>query len=210
MGYRTLLPLKSACFGSAAPDRLLSMNGGIGKYVGDSFRHQDLAITCPKCRSIAFFSSPYVILHGDAALAASADPQVTGVPLRRGGFAIERFPNLFPWNDPKNRSIHFDTPPEAWGIASCSHCPYRKKHQLSWPEDAFYKINLSCGLLWAQHRDQLVKIRECIADSQHRGWMFSNRLNKNFFLKRNRDRVLRGIDELLSKPEDMSGSKTRK
>ncbi|HEY1685686.1 MAG TPA: hypothetical protein VGG19_13040 [Tepidisphaeraceae bacterium] len=49
-----------------------------------------------------------------------------------------------------------------------------------------------------------------LADSQHRGWMFSNRLNKNFFLKRNRDRVLRGIDKLLSKPEIPDKSKTQK
>ena len=40
--------------------------------------------------------------------------------------------------------------------------------------------------------------------------MFSNRLNKKFFLKKYRDLVLRGIDELLSKPETATKSKRRK
>jgi hypothetical protein len=185
------------------------VTGRIAKYAGDTSRQRDLAITCPKCRSIAVFTSPFVTLTGDAAVAAAADPQIRGVAFRKA-FAVERFPDLFPWNDPKNRHIHYDTPPEAWGIASCSHCPYRKKYQLHWPEDAFYKIELSCGLLWAHNRDQLLRIRESIADPRRHGWRFSNRLNKNFFLKRNRDRVLRGIDELLLKPESVEKPKTRK
>jgi hypothetical protein len=174
----------------------------IGRGFQNGFRSDwcDIAVACPACGSCAVFTRPFQILEGEEAEKAAADPRIRG-HRHLGRFAVERFPELFSWNDPDNRIINFRGPPAHWGVISCCHCPFRKKHRLSWPVEAFYKIELPCGPLWATSRSELLLMRQCFGGAPGKWYQFTNRLPKEFFLHRNRDLVLRGIDELLARPE---------
>ena len=174
----------------------------IGRGVQNGLRSdwQDIAVACPACGSCAVFTAPFQILEGEQAQLAAADPRIRGHDYQ-GRYVVERFPDLFGWNDPENRIIHFRGPPAVWGVVSCGHCPYCKKHRLSWPADAFYRIELPFGPLWARDRRELLLMRECFCGATDKYRVFTNRLPQAFFLERNRDLVRRGIDELLEKPE---------
>jgi hypothetical protein len=39
------------------------------------------------------------------------------------------------------------------GVIVCHCCSYRKLHKLSWPEDAYFKIDYKGNLLWAYNRE---------------------------------------------------------
>jgi hypothetical protein len=129
-----------------------------------------------------------------------AHPRLRGVQWG-GGFAVERFPEVFPWRDPDNPWEH-GRGKEDWGVIACPACGLRRKHQLDWPKEAFYKAELSVGLLWAYSRDHLLQIRHYVAgDGVRRGKFDMNRVPKEFILVRNRARVLKAIDEILARPE---------
>jgi hypothetical protein len=156
----------------------------------------DLAVACPRCKSEAVFTSPYDFLQDEAATQASADSRISGVKWS-GGFAVERFPETFPWRDPDNPYVHH-TRNEVWGVLSCWKCGHRRKHLLNWPADAFYAIETSAGTLWAYTREHFVQIRRHIAGERVRAGQFDmNRLPKQLLQKRNRDRLLRDMDAFL-------------
>src|SRR5687767_2895522 len=111
----------------------------------------DLAVACPRCNSEAVFTSPYDFLRDEAAEQAFTDSRISGVKWS-GGFAVERFPDTFPWRDPNNPYVH-DTRNAVWGVLSCGKCGHRRKHVLDWPHDAFYTIAAPLGTLWAYTRE---------------------------------------------------------
>ena len=39
------------------------------------------------------------------------------------------------------------------GVLQCNHCSYRRKHNLRWPEDAYFKVSYKGDWLWAFDRD---------------------------------------------------------
>lgn len=83
-------------------------------------------------------------------------------------------------------------------IGICSGCGRRcGSEELSWPEDAFYQISVRGVCLWALDRAQLVLIREYIARKATRGQGF-HKLPKTIVSAKNRDLVLKKIDELLA------------
>jgi len=156
----------------------------------------DIDVICPTCRSRALFTAPYSYVPDRK----DVNPRLPGVRLG-GGFAVERFPEVFPWRDPDNPwkdgrgRVDF-------GVIACPGCGLRRKHQLDWPKDAFYKAELSMGLLWAYSRQHLVQIRHHVAgDRVPRGNLDMNRVPKEFILLRHRTRVLKAIDELLARAD---------
>jgi len=155
----------------------------------------DLAVACPHCKSEAVFTSPYDFLRDDAAEAACSDARITGVKWS-GGFAVERFPDTFPWKDPNNPYVQV-VRNEVWGVLSCGKCGHRRKHLLNWPADAFYVIETSAGALWAYTREHLVQIRQRISGESSGGPFDMNRLPRQFLLKRTQARLLREIDAFL-------------
>lgn len=165
-------------------------------YVFTTFA-EDLSVACPSCGSEAIFTSPYGYFQDDAAkeaVAAVVAGRLNGVKFG-GGFAFERFPHVFPWRDPNNPFVHYERR-EPWGVVSCGGCAYRKKHLLNWPDDAFWRVELPVGVLWACTRGHLVGIRRYVSGEDRRGGAF-DRIPKEFLLKRNVERVLRGIDQVL-------------
>jgi hypothetical protein len=156
----------------------------------------DLAVRCPACDGQAIFTSPYDYLTGVDADQSAADPRSKGVRYS-SGFAIERFPDIFPWRDPNNPYLA-RLSREIWGVLSCCECVYRRKHLLDWPTDAYYQIDFPFGTLWAYTRAHLVQIRKMLADE----WQGPQpralyRVPKESLIKRNRSKALRGVEKLL-------------
>ena len=142
------------------------------------------------------FTPPY----GYVPDSKDADPRLPGVQWG-GGFAVERFPEVFPWRDPDNPWEH-GRGKENWGVIACPACGLRRKHLLDWPKEAFYQAESSIGLLWAYSREHLVQIQRYVAgDRARRGTFDMNRVPKEFILVRNRERVLKAIERMLARPE---------
>jgi len=53
------------------------------------------------------------------------------------------------------------------GSVNCSHCHLRRKHQLNWPEEAYYSIEYKGNQLWAFNRESACDLRDYI-ESNHR------------------------------------------
>jgi hypothetical protein len=117
-----------------------------GKSFGLLPRHWvagDADVVCPACRSRALFTQPY----GYVPELNDADPRLPGVQWG-GGFAVERFPDVFPWRDPDNPwEWEHGREKANWGVICCPHCGVRRKHLLDWPKDAFYRAESAAGLL---------------------------------------------------------------
>jgi hypothetical protein len=161
----------------------------------------DLAVACKRCKSEAIFTSPYDFLRDEAAEEAARDSRVSGAKWSNG-FAVVRFPDVFPWRDSNNPYIH-QKRGEVWGVLSCGACSLRQKHLLDWPADAFYRIDTPAGTLWAYTREHFLQIRRRIArEAVNDGPFDMNRLPKEFLQKRNQQRLLRDIDEFLMEGRD--------
>jgi DNA-directed RNA polymerase subunit RPC12/RpoP len=172
-----------------------------GKSFGLLPRHWvagDADVVCPACRSRALFTQPY----GYVPDLKDAEPRLPGVQWG-GGFAVERFPDLFPWRDPDNPwEWEHGREKANWGVIACPRCGLRRKHLLDWPKEAFYRAESAAGLLWAYSREHLVQIRHYVAgDRTRRGQFDMNRVPKEFIQVRNRARVLKAIDRMLERPE---------
>jgi hypothetical protein len=162
----------------------------------------DLDVACPSCAGRAVFTSPYDLLKGDEAERAMDDPRFTGVKFS-SGFALIRFPDHFPWRDPNNPYLQGVFDPTIWGVISCGSCAHGTKHMLSWPGDAFYQRSFSFGTLWAYTRKHALAIRKYVIGPRRRyaDGFDLNRVPKEFLRLRNRESVVRGLDEMLARNE---------
>jgi hypothetical protein len=167
---------------------------------------QDIDVTCPRCQSIATFSSAFVFV--------SSEDNAT-VPIQHPGarrvqwgsdFLEERFPNEFPWKDPDNpfTSSNRTFVRNVAGVSQCVRCCTRTKHVLDWPNDAYFKVTTRAGELWAWNRTFLVAARNYIQSierdlSVHGAgtFLYLRAIPKVFLLVSNRDNVIRRISRLL-------------
>lgn len=89
------------------------------------------------------------------------------------------------------------------GTIVCAHCGIRKKHQLSWPEDAYFQISHKQQVLWAFNRDSALDLLDYIESErrdrnlyQYSGFLM--KIPKHFLSKKTRDTVIKRIKLLLS------------
>jgi hypothetical protein len=151
---------------------------------------------------------PFEFVRGPEAEAAAGNPNLHGVKLG-GGFMIEKYPDTFPWKSPANPERHaqgFRHGDPVWGVCTCGSCGYRAKHQLQWPEDAFYATEIRGQLLWAWNRTQVVALRAYIAstDRTYTGiardhFWFLRYVPKHFLEVKHRAEALKKLDRLLEK-----------
>jgi len=89
-----------------------------------------------------------------------------------------------------------------WGTVDCFECDLRRKHVLSWPDEAFYQIVFGRAVLWAFHRESAVEIRDFIVSVDRDPAAFKWRtllvhLPKEFLAAKARDGIVKRLDRLL-------------
>lgn len=88
------------------------------------------------------------------------------------------------------------------GSVDCSHCGLRQKHQLKWPEDAYYQIEYKGEILWAFHQESAAELKEFIASkdrdrSKYRWATFLLHVPTIFLKENARDSIVRKLAKLL-------------
>jgi hypothetical protein len=89
------------------------------------------------------------------------------------------------------------------GSITCANCGYRRRHDLRWPEDAFFQIEYRSKTLWAFHRESAMELRAFIAAPQrvNKGYRWSKFLMhvpKEFLDAKARATVTKRLDRLLA------------
>jgi hypothetical protein len=89
------------------------------------------------------------------------------------------------------------------GAFSCSHCQTRKRHLLSWPNDAFYSISYKGEVLWAFNRESSVELRDFIASNERNpgNYKWSNfllHIPTPFKKQNSREGVVKQLSRLLA------------
>ena len=90
-----------------------------------------------------------------------------------------------------------------FGSTVCRHCGSRKKHQLDWPNDAWYQINHGDKILWAYDKSSAQNLRNFIAAKdrdirQFRDGRFLMKIPSHFLNQKARDSVVKKLDRLLA------------
>lgn len=162
----------------------------------------EMSIRCPACDSEAIFKfafKPMIGLitgPGMERLPQNPNAYVTN----EGGFtALVNYPDLVPW-EPTDRSIGYHV--NQWGVCTCPTCGYRKKHELRWPEEAYFVCEVKGEQLWAWDRKYVQILIDYIASKerkpkQHGSMLFLLHIPTTFLLAKNRDEVLKKLRRLL-------------
>jgi hypothetical protein len=89
------------------------------------------------------------------------------------------------------------------GVSTCDTCGNSNEHVLSWPEDAYYGVEVDSKILWAWTRDAAIALKEFIASDNRepRDYgghdRFLRHIPKEFLLAKHRDIAVRRLQRLL-------------
>lgn len=88
------------------------------------------------------------------------------------------------------------------GSITCRACRLRKRHELSWPADAYYQFEFRGGVLWAFHRESAQELREYVSSASRKreGYRWRNFLlhvPSKFLSAKSRAAVVKGLERLL-------------
>jgi hypothetical protein len=89
------------------------------------------------------------------------------------------------------------------GAVRCNNCGVRRKHDLAWSDDAYFKVDYKGQRLWAFDRESAAELRDYIASPdrglRHRTWKAFLRHVPTLFKERGtRQTVLKRLDRLLA------------
>src|SRR4051812_26037825 len=102
-------------------------------------------VRCPKCGGRALLDDPFAFYSAKtvpAELAANA--------YKWGGrLVVEKYPSTIKWVEPPTGQGY----PHRRGVVRCLACHYLGAHDLSWPDDAYYKWDIRGHTLWACNRE---------------------------------------------------------
>lgn len=157
------------------------------------------SIRCPKCQAEATFRVPFTLLHGyeDELKEAQRDPSIQ-IERWGGWYVIVHFPRLFPWKRPASYYQRSDI-----GFCICPSCGFQDKHELSWPDDAYFVCEVKGQLLWAWTRGHVQALKAFVASKDRKlgdypGYgLYLHHIPKVFLLAKNREAVVRKLHKLL-------------
>ena len=182
-----------------------------------------LEIKCPECQSRAFFEFAEIVkisLTKDIDFfknSSQFDYQLFKDHCGHGWHGAVFYPGLHGgstasitelpegysssnWNHSRYLSEHRDI---RWGSFVCTNCSARKKHDLKWPEDAFYSMNHKGNNLWAFDRESAVELRDFIGstardESSYKWSRFLRHIPTVFKHQKNREPIVKQINKLLA------------
>jgi hypothetical protein len=186
-----------------------------------------LSVRCPECRNEAAFEFPSIVriqkLKDVPLFRTHAQLQYTTLidHQKRKWHAAVLYPGLnardwtslrnlpegyaaASWN-PSNQiartlpSLMTDTPT---GCLRCQNCQIARRHNLNWPDAAWFQISHGKELLWAWHRDCAADLRDFIRSRdrdphKHQWYLFLLHIPEAFLQAKSRSDVLKKLDRLL-------------
>lgn len=190
-------------------------------YEWNSMSHQ-LNINCPICQGLATFESAEVVrikLKKDVPFFQSSkqfDYEMFKDSCGHRWHGAIYFANLHGGSTSAIRDLPEGYDPCNWnhsqyfiscfdckqGAFICSICNARKKHVLSWPNDAYFSLGYKNQQLWAFNRESTVELRDYIQSKSrnYRAYKWSNFLFHipAIFKKHNaRNTVVKKLNRLL-------------
>jgi len=161
----------------------------------------EIAVAWPMCGKEAIFTEPFLFVQSEEMANSQNLPKVKF----NSGYAVVRFPKIFPWRAKENQwtKVSFGGERPVWGVISCRSCPCRRKHKLDWPQDAFYKVEVCNDVLWGWSRDHFVSIRDFISSKDrdlgkrpNYSWLHK-KIPAHFLNVKRRAAVVKAIDRFL-------------
>jgi hypothetical protein len=159
---------------------------------------REVEIVCPRCSSMALLD----LAVFDYEHWSGNKPDLSSDPHRHfwnNVIVTERYPAIVRWSAPSGNQ----RPRRDMGVVRCSSCALIDRHDLSWPEDAYWKWDVADSTLWAWTRAHATAIRSYVAQALREAstfpeWEQSLRhLPKQFLAAKARDEVVRKIDRSL-------------
>ncbi len=88
------------------------------------------------------------------------------------------------------------------GTVVCRNCSLRRKHTLSWPNDAYFQIDSRGKVLWAYHRESAIDLRNYLesVDRKQSGYkweLFLRHVPGDFLVAGLREQQVKLLDRLL-------------
>ena len=165
------------------------------------FPSSAISVRCPKCCSHASLEPGFEVLTEEQKLLLG---RTKGRFVKWGAqsYIHERFPGVLGWSDSDSpmRDASFLRTVRIIGVLCCSCCASRRKHVLDWPTDAYYRVEVAGGLIWAWDRQHVIRLVNYLS-AEHLepsvGW-FLRHIPKCFLLKRNRGKVVKALGALLA------------
>ena len=162
-------------------------------------------IKCPSCSGLATFHEPFEF-HSSKTWVSDGRPEH-----RWGSWVVvEKFPGTMTWEAPKT-SRHFL---EHWsgessgsgyrvlakGVSVCGDCHTTRRHELNWPQDAYWTFTVRGKTLWAWDREHVERIRDFVSQKirPSRRSPELRYIPSHFFLSKNRKDLLARLDRALA------------
>lgn len=163
-------------------------------------------VRCPKCGEFARFEEPFAFYSARTATAVAHQRS------HQWGswLVIERFPTQFSWQAPANSGQFLrdggDNGGEGYpllthGLTQCGNCHHQSKHQLNWPQDAYWQWEIRGDTLWAWDRDHAESILAYVQETRRpaRTSLLLRYIPSHFLSAKVRDLVVQKITRSLQR-----------
>ena len=123
--------------------------------------------------------------------------------------SIGELPDGYSRSDWEHSKYLYRSAGSARGSVSCGSCHLRRKHELRWPEDAYFQIDYKSDVLWAFNDESASELRDFIAstDRKRDGYRWESFLMKiptKFLRHGARDTIVKRLGKLI--PPTHNGS----
>lgn len=95
------------------------------------------------------------------------------------------------------------------GSVSCPSCCHHMRHNLQWPQDAFFQIEFKGDLLWAFDVESVIELRDYIASlnrarDDYKWKSFLMKIPKKFLLQGSRDTIAKRLSKIIAQYQNGS------
>lgn len=115
--------------------------------------------------------------------------------------SIRELPEGYSKSDWEHSNYLYRSAGPTLGSILCGNCHLRSRHELRWPEDAYYQINYKSDVLWAFNDESASELRDFIAstDRKRHGYRWESFLMKvptKFLRHEARNTIVKRLDRL--------------
>jgi len=155
----------------------------------------ETVVRCPKCGGEALMDEPFAFYNS-----GRVPPELL-VHAQQWGhrMVVEKYPSLAKWVPPEKGRGYL----HKRGVVKCRRCHHVDVHDISWPDEAYYKWDIRGNTLWACNREHAQVLLAFLGSkerdpSRFPGYVKSLRkLPKEFISAKARDDIVKAITRTL-------------